>query len=1664
MEKLEGSVRWVVWGAIGLGFVLAIPSAHAQSPQACLGPGVFIETLGPAFPMGAPGCFTGADVCECFGFFDDTFCAKPKVLSQSAGLTDPLCDPTDETGSGCSVLISVTFEQPGNEETIVSWAPDPAPTPHVFLFNVSEPPECTFSTCMGVADCGSFVTGRIESNTYEIQQTLSGVKCSNVMSVQRSMRAIACPLTCEKRTSVSNLGGTNMAAGIGCPIPPKDECDDCKSCPIGDSGTSVGGGGPTFSPGRSGPGALLRYRAGGAGAPGLPGSTGWTPTLGLFWSHNYAQRIVMDPDETHVWLLTEFGSFREFSGLSGGVYGTVSPSDEYRTLTRTATGWELSGLDGSVVVFEEVSGQGFGRWVSETDRNGNAKTATYDVISGDLDEVAFADGRKETFGYAAPGGKLTSIAEVGIDGTTTRTWSYTWTGDELTRIDRPDGTAWELFYADPSFPGYLTRQELVGSDGTSRRVKRAWEYDAQGNVAKTWKGDASFTGPDAVEKWQLSYDNAVTPTVTTVTGPLGGVSTYAVGRDPGNGGSTKPRVTEISGDCPTCGLGPNSVFEYDDASNPMLPTAVTDGRGHRTERTYDSDGRVLTRIEAVLEPEERTTTFTYDPTFPALVTSVEVESTSGAPAVRRTETTIDPVTGDATLRRLIGVESGSLFQYDTATVYNTEGQPTSLDPPGYGATDVTSFTYDPLRGNLLPLTRTDPLVGATSFGYDAFNRRTLVTDPNAVATETEYDALDRVTRTIRKGATSPEDLVTENVYSVFGDLERTVLPEGNVIVYGYDSAGRLETISRGPLATDLRERTKYTLDGFGNRVTEELQRFDTGGGVWQTESETDYVYTTRCRLDQIVRAPGTPEESVTEYAYDCSGNLEKVWDANHDSAVDPPTQAYAYDALDRLTSITQPWSGTGGGNAVTTYGYDVQDHLTSVTDAEGNQTTYVYSDRDLLTRQVSPVSGQTDFTYNEHGELSTEIDARSVVVTRTVDELDRVTQIDYTDATLDTTFVYDSGSFGVGRLSSITRNGGSVAYAYDRFGRVTQDGDLNFTYDENGNRATVGYPGGITATYTYDYADRPETLMVDDGVNPSQTVVSSASYKPSGPLESLALGNGLTETRGFDGRYFPASIDLTGGLQRTWSYTTDKVGNILQIDETVGCPLTLAVDNQTLSAPEVFEACDEVSSQNTTVQSPGAVVYRAGDRVVLEDDFRVETGAEFTAVLDPRIGDMTSFSYQYQDHHYFLTQGTGPWGTLDYTYDKIGNRLTETRAGGTDTYGYTAGASGNTPLLDSIALGVGGTRDYTYGPAGHLEEVASGANVIDFTPDEAGRLRGLDRLGNTVTNTYDGRSFLEKVEKPLGGGDFRTTEPVYSSEGLLHALTRKANAAATPEQVSYFAFSGRPVAQLEQVGATSTWTFLTADHLGTPFVATDLSGDETWLGPFEPFGRDTLAGSAFGATESGIYLRFPGQWDDGTWAEASSGAELSYNVHRWYERGTGRYGRVDPLAGDIADRARFLGLVPYHSFAYVDSNPLIRLDPFGLEVLLCERPNQIPEFEGIPVLGGLPHMWFKTPNNEAGLGPAQGGVPGDELPACRCQQTAVTDHTGQSELPGSSCKLVRNVDQDCVDRLIKPGQQHGPWVPLFNDCWSFALRVIKECRIDEPQAKETQTGLPSRRY
>ena len=83
----------------------------------------------------------------------------------------------------------------------------------------------------------------------------------------------------------------------------------------------------------------------------------------------------------------------------------------------------------------------------------------------------------------------------------------------------------------------------------------------------------------------------------------------------------------------------------------------------------------------------------------------------------------------------------------------------------------------------------------------------------------------------------------------------------------------------------------------------------------------------------------------------------------------------------------------------------------------------------------------------------------------------------------------------ISSLSLIARPDSVINYLHDRFGRLLQDGALGFTWDANGNAATIVYLGDVTAIYTYDFADRPESLPARRPDRPDQPLHGSGRVR-----------------------------------------------------------------------------------------------------------------------------------------------------------------------------------------------------------------------------------------------------------------------------------------------------------------------------------------------------------------------------------------------------------------------------------------------------------------------------------------------------------------------------------------------------------------------------------------
>lgn len=71
------------------------------------------------------------------------------------------------------------------------------------------------------------------------------------------------------------------------------------------------------------------------------------------------------------------------------------------------------------------------------------------------------------------------------------------------------------------------------------------------------------------------------------------------------------------------------------------------------------------------------------------------------------------------------------------------------------------------------------------------------------------------------------------------------------------------------------------------------------------------------------------------------------------------------------------------------------------------------------------------------------------------------------------------------------------------------------------------------------------------------------------------------------------------------------------ISDSCGLDPLLELEGQDVDATERFEACDEIAAGNGfRVLGSGDVTFRAGDRIVLQDGFEVQSGGSFRAVIE----------------------------------------------------------------------------------------------------------------------------------------------------------------------------------------------------------------------------------------------------------------------------------------------------------------------------------------------------------------------------------------------------------------------------------------------------------------
>jgi len=266
-----------------------------------------------------------------------------------------------------------------------------------------------------------------------------------------------------------------------------------------------------------------------------------------------------------------------------------------------------------------------------------------------------------------------------------------------------------------------------------------------------------------------------------------------------------------------------------------------------------------------------------------------------------------------------------------------------------------------------------------------------------------------------------------------------------------------------------------------------------------------------------------------------------------------------------------------------------------------------------------------------------------------------------------------------------------------------------------------------------------------------------------------------------------------------------------------------------------------------------------------------------------------------------LASATGPWGTLSWTYDGVGNRLTETLGATVDTTNYPSSSNKPTNVTRSGST----TRSWTYDGAGNVATDAQSVDAYVYSYNKANRISSVTDNGSPwATYKYNGLDQLASRTVTAPVGPPGTIQYIYDLDGHLIAEADSATATTLRE---YIWLDDLPVAVVANVNTSPILLMVHADHLKRPIRMTDSTKTTVWQAIWKPFGEPySLSG-----TQS-LDARLPGQW-----FQIETG--LAYNWHRHYDATTGRYTQPDPLGfPDGPSR-----------YTYSTNSPIMRVDPTG---------------------------------------------------------------------------------------------------------------------------------------
>jgi len=616
---------------------------------------------------------------------------------------------------------------------------------------------------------------------------------------------------------------------------------------------------------------------------------------------------------------------------------------------------------------------------------------------------------------------------------------------------------------------------------------------------------------------------------------------------------------------------------------------------------------------------------------------------------------------------------------------------------------------------------------------------------------------------------------------------------------------------------------------------------------------TNITYDALGRMIGMQTTDGTVLQSI---AY-LSGNRVQVTDGTG-TVTTTTYQAFGEPNMDRPILIAAPEGQTTQivrdgfgkilsatqGTITQTWVYDSYQRLCKKVEPETGQTVMAYDVADRVIWSAKGVTGDPRICGNDTAPAN--------AVTMTYDAMNRPIRAHYPDTTGDVTMAYDAA----GRVISAINPTAAWSYAYNKRGlqenaQVSIDGrsySIGRRYNTLGDLATQIFPDGLRADLYADAFGRPTQLG---------GYATGIQYHPNGVISSYSAANGTSYSATLNARQLPETISVRGtaGLLQSLTYGYNAANDVTWILD--GIDGTDTVNNLT------YDGLHRLKSAN---------------------------------------GLWGSYSYNYDVlNNLTARSGTNP---QSYNYD-ASNRLASIIFSGTapaplPTGGGTTTTSPEPPILKpggscSITTGVC-TQGTTTSTTFTYRYDAQGRTVYDglrnYTWNIADELTGITGI---ATYAYDALGKRIKSTKADGTVEYA----IYDGETLVYTDRPGSN-----QHWSYLKLGGNPFVEVQNGVAT----YLHADLLGSPRLATTSSGAINWREHYDPYGQK-LNGVA-------DKIGYTGHAYD-------SDSRLTYAQARYLDSVSGRFLICDPKGFDGSN------IFSFNRYAYGNNNPYRYQDPDG---------------------------------------------------------------------------------------------------------------------------------------